>query len=222
MQSPHKWYDIAMKRTDINKRLAEYFSDDQLEGIDDLSREVLLDTTSAFELRQLAATSTDTIKATIQEHLSREILRRLAEIHEDELPTMLDWYNQNADMVETIHCPDKSHKTDIVALKVNIANPEFNNTHTNDGVFVVGIVGKLLSYRQRLDGVVGFQCICGNDNMWSKVENDNISKEHKHSVLTPDDMFRVRQAVEQSNYQPAVKKLKLGYAIDSFEHRKVK
>lgn len=207
-----------MKRTDINKQLAQYFTDEQLEPFDDFAREILLDTSSAYELRNLKNATSADIEAAIQEHLGREVLRRLAEIHEDELEAMLQWYSINASSVETIHCPEDG----LIALKVDMTAPELKNKHTTEGTFVVGIVGKLLSYRQRLDGIIGYQCICGNDNMWSKIETDNIPHSHRMSVLTPDDMFAVQAQIAATKYVPNVKKLKLGYAIDKFEHRKVK
>lgn len=207
------------RTTNIDDHLHQYLDPEQVEPLDPLVKEVLADHFSPASLRSLKGASPATIQAAVQEPMGREILRRLAEIHESEIDTMIAWYQENAKAVSTIHCP----KDGIIALRVDLGNPDLVNKHTAhlDGAFYVGVVGKLLSYRPRLDGEVGFQCICGNNNLWTKLELEHIPTSHVNSVLTPEDLFAVKMAIEHNKYQPNIKKTKLGYTIDNFEHKRV-
>lgn len=65
---------------------------------------------------------------------------------------------------------------------------------------------------------------CDYENTMSKVEMDNISKDHlKKSIITNDDIIKVKKAISEKGIEKPVKKVTEGFSIDNkFTLRKVK
>jgi hypothetical protein len=70
---------------------------------------------------------------------------------------------------------------------------ELSEPHTNDlmglspnslGIIVLPVDEKLLSHRVRLDGMIGYQCICGNDTRSFDIEEElsPLGDFHPHEV----------------------------------------
>jgi hypothetical protein len=64
--------------------------------------------------------------------------------------------------------------------------------------------------------------LCGNDTRWSQIELDNVPESHVMTSITKEDMIKVKQEMDATNYVPDVKENKRGKTIESFELRKVK
>lgn len=63
---------------------------------------------------------------------------------------------------------------------------------------------------------------CGNDTRWAQIEIDNIDETHIMTSLTKEDIVKVKQEMNASDYKPDTKKTKKGYTAESFELREVK
>lgn len=140
----------------ITDRLSQYFTEEQLSYLDDMSIEVLNDYFSNAELRDLKEASPAVLKAFIDRNNGNEVKRRLTHITEDEYESgeLLDWYKDN--------CTDIEEVVDtltgaVIALEVKHKTLK-NSTKVHwDGRFIVAIGDRLASTRTRLDGVIGYQ-----------------------------------------------------------------
>lgn len=63
---------------------------------------------------------------------------------------------------------------------------------------------------------------CGNDTRVSEIEAKVVSEEHLMTSTTKEDIVKVKQEMNATNYEPDVKQTKRGYKIESFELREVK
>lgn len=140
----------------ITDRLSQYFTEEQLSYLDDMSIEVLNDYFSNAELRDLKEATPAVLKAFIDRNNGNEVKRRLTHITEDEYESgeLLDWYKDN--------CTDIEEVVDtltgaVIALEVKHKTLK-NSTKVHwDGRFIVAIGDRLASTRTRLDGVIGYQ-----------------------------------------------------------------
>jgi len=140
----------------ITDRLSQYFTEEQLSYLDDMSIEVLNDYFSNAELRDLKEATPAVLKAFIDRNNGNEVKRRLTHITEDEYESgdLLDWYKDN--------CTDIEEVVDtitgaVIALEVKHKTLK-NSTKVHwDGRFIIAIGDRLASTRTRLDGVIGYQ-----------------------------------------------------------------
>ena len=156
----------------ITDRLSQYFTEEQLSYLDDMSIEVLNDYFSNAELRDLKEATPAVLKAFIDRNNGNEVKRRLTHITEDEYESgeLLDWYKDN--------CTDIEEVVDtltgaVIALEVKHKTLK-NSTKVHwDGRFIVAIGDRLAATRTRLDGVIGYQSALQVENpefveAWSK------------------------------------------------------
>lgn len=164
----------------ITDRLSQYFTEEQLSYLDDMSIEVLNDYFSNAELRDLKEATPAVLKAFIDRNNGNEVKRRLTHITEDEYESgeLLDWYKEN--------CTDIEEVVDtltgaVIALEVKHKTLK-NSTKVHwDGRFIVAIGDRLASTRTRLDGVVGYQSAMQVQDpafvtSWSKFYDDREKK----------------------------------------------
>lgn len=85
----------------------------------------------------------------------------------EELKKIKAWYKKNANDTVTITCLNCNS---VIAIEAQMPN-RIERTHV-DGYTVVPVDGKLMSYRIRLDGSMGYSCICGNSNILLPEENN--------------------------------------------------
>lgn len=215
-----------MSLTEQTKHLKQYFSDEQLSALTDTEKIILFDEFSNTQLREIAHSTPEEIKAILSSANDRETARRFSYIHPEEVADLMPWYLGQADEVEELHCTNtKAHKkSSLIGLVIKHKTLNSNDANTfrhHEGRFVVPVGPSLMSYRPRLDEIMGFQCACGNDTLWSKIEVDNIPQDHIMSALAQDDIIRVKHQMNVTSYVPKVEKTKLGYKLETFELRKV-
>lgn len=63
---------------------------------------------------------------------------------------------------------------------------------------------------------------CDNDTRWAEIEIANVPEDHVMTSVTKEDIVKVKQEMNVTNYEPDVKKTKRGYKVESFELREVK
>lgn len=74
--------------------------------------------------------------------------------------SVIAWYRKNGKDVERVVC-DACKKT--IAIEALVAG--YGNKHHPANKVVVPIKDRLLSYRKRSDGTLGYSCACGADNL---------------------------------------------------------
>lgn len=194
----------------ITDRLSQYFTEEQLSYLDDMSIEVLNDYFSNAELRDLKEASPAVLKAFIDRNNGNEVKRRLTHITEDEYESgeLLDWYKEN--------CTDIEEVVDtltgaVIALEVKHKTLK-NSTKVHwDGRFIVAIGDRLASTRTRLDGVVGYQSAVKVQDptfvdTWSKFyeERDKKLAEYRKRVDKVKKTHQSKVDKAQAKYQKAM------------------
>lgn len=162
-----------------------------------------------------------------------EIMGRLSQIQPEDYETLLPWYKSVAKSIQEIHCGESDNKLDtLIAIEVEMN--EMNgqpmiNPHHHEGKFVVAVGNRLLSYRPRLDGAMGYQAFgMGTDDqpeivdsLWSQLENNIVPKREKFTAVSEKSKQKIKDKIEHDNYKPPMKKTKLGHKMGGFELRKV-
>jgi hypothetical protein len=88
--------------------------------------------------------------------------------------------------------------------------------------------GRLLSHRRRLDGVMGYRCICGNNTIASAPELGNVPTVTNPAgisaipVIEPHHEAAVRLAIARSGYKPDVEVVGNKTRIESFTVERIK
>lgn len=139
----------------IKNKLGKYFSEEQLSYLDDLGVETLSEYFSNAELRQLSEASPAVIKGMVDRHESGEVKRRLTHIEEEELEELMDWYKAECTEIEEVICPNHN---EVIALELKHKTMKNSDKIHWDGRYIVAIGNRLAATRNRLDGVVGYQC----------------------------------------------------------------
>lgn len=172
-----------MSIADRDKRLGSFFSSEQLSELDNSQKEVLNEEFANSELRVLSSQDMKTIHARLGVHLQAENHRRLNQIQPEEYEFLKDWYVENSHTVSELYC---SKCDALLAVEVDTIDDNMNPSH-HEGKFIVPIGDKLMAYRPRLDGVMGFQCgnIVENQEAkydWEQFDTDQkaYDKELKH------------------------------------------
>ncbi len=163
----------------------------------------------------------------MQEQITpEEYQRRLNQIQPQEYEQLLPWYMENCKSIHEIHCgKSKDAGETLIALEIDTNSPITNIRH-HEGKFVVAVGGRLLSYRPRLDGAMGYQAFDQDgetvvDSLWSQIEKDNVPPREIFSSVSVDTQVKLKSEIQKKKYMPAYKNTKQGYKIDGFELKKV-
>ena len=157
-----------------------------------------------FEKKQLVVTE-ETPKGQIK-NVPQQITydpTSFDELEKAETPKLKEYYTGNiASETYLVHC----NKCDsIIALEylpsdLNKQVPE--NMHTEKRQ-LVEVGSKLLAYRVRLDGIMGYQCICGNDSRVSAIE-ESVLPVGLNAQVKPHQREEILNKMQEDNYKPNV------------------
>lgn len=288
--------------------------------LDEAEKTVLYEDFSNTDVRMLGAEGLEVIRRRVAVNLKSEFTRRLSQIQPEEYEVLKPWYLENCKTVEELYCTKCGA---LLGLEVDTIDDNMNESH-HEGKFVIAIGDKLMSYRPRLDGVMGYLCgnvtklpaetrdkvisehktkrekrraelvkevterfstefeknkdlsykqmigdkafpkvktkaqaakvfnftapgekeiemavelnlqnelpdptlprnvECGNDTRWAKIEMKNVPIAHVMTSITKEDIVKVKQEMDATNYTPDVKETKHGKTVETFELRKVK
>lgn len=139
-----------------DEHLATLLPAEVLKELDDAERNVLYDEFSNADTRNLGSQGIEVLRRRISGNLKSEYQRRLSHISASEYKTLKPWYEEVCKSVEEIYCLKCGA---LEAIQVDTIDDSMNEHH-HEGKFVVAIGDALMSYRPRLDGVMGF--LCGN------------------------------------------------------------
>lgn len=110
--------------------------------------------------------------------------------------SVLNYYIDQYDEVHLVVC-DKC-KSDLgIEVKGEIAGYRVNEK----GYTVLGFGDKLLASRVRLDGTMGYQCVCGNDTRGTQLEQE-LSP---NGTFLPHEVAAIREAQDKKKWRPKLK-----------------
>lgn len=194
----------------INDKLSKYFDEKQLSYLDDLGIEILADYFSNRELRDLQDATPQILKGFVDRNQKNEVKRRLTQISEHELETIMPWYEENCSEIEEVYDPLAEV---VIALEVKHKDMKNSPLVHWDGRFIVAIGDRLASTRTRLDGVVGYQsAVQAQDpsfvDTWSKFydERDKKLKAYRARVEKTKVAHAKKVEKAQAAHQKAVDK----------------
>lgn len=104
--------------------------------------------------------------------------------------TMIAFYKKHFDTVHVVTCGECKN-----SLAIELSNPLSNDlmglSPNSLGIIVLPVDEKLLSHRVRLDGMLGYQCTCGNDTRASEIEEalSPMGDFHPHEVAAIHEEF---------------------------------
>lgn len=137
-----------------DSHLKDYFAPDVFKQLDEAEKAVLYEEFSNNDLRVLASQDIQTIHGRLASHLQNEFKRRLSHIQPEEYEVLKPWYIENCHTVDELYCTKCGA---LLGLELDTIDDTMNEFH-HEGKFVVPIGDKLMAYRPRLDGIMGFQC----------------------------------------------------------------
>lgn len=166
-----------------DKRLAAIFSKDILSQLDDAEKNVLGEEFSNSELKILATQEIEVIHNRLKNHLESEFQRRLTQIQPEEYEVLKDWYIENSHTLDEIICGKCGV---LLGIEIDTIDDTMNPYH-HEGKFVVPIGDKLMSYRPRMDGLMGYQCgnIITDESLleeWKEYDRLMVEREEKYQA----------------------------------------
>jgi len=167
-----------------DSHLKEYLPADVIKVLDEAEKTVLFEEFANSELKVLAGQPIETIKARLSVHLQSEFNRRLTQIQADEYESLKPWYMEICHTVDEIYCMKCGA---LLAIEIDTIDDNMNPAH-HEGKYIVPIGDKLMAYRPRLDGVMGYQC--GNiyqtptaKKAWDKYDKDFAQNEEEFAKI---------------------------------------
>lgn len=96
---------------------------------------------------------------------------------------MIAFYKKHFDVVHALTCK-KCHNTIAIELSAPLGNDLLGLKPNSLGVIVLPVDEKLLAHRIRTDGMIGYQCTCGNDTRSFDIEEElsPLGDFHPHEV----------------------------------------
>ena len=148
-------------------------------------------------------------------HIESELVAQSEPAKED-AKAVVAFYKKNFKRVQTVRC-NKCKQL----LCLEILDPEKFTAmlpYHHEGLRRIELIGSpLLASRKRLDGVMGYQCSCGNDTTNSQIELGIVPHANKQiPTLEPHHVAMVQQAIAQNKYVPDVEEMGDKKRIETF------
>ena len=122
--------------------------------------------------------------------------------------TMVAFYKKHFADVHIVSC-NKCRNSLAIELSHPYSNDLLGLLPNALGIIVLAVDEKLLSHRVRLDGMIGYQCICGNDTRASEIEEALSPNGDFH----PHEVAAIHEEFANRNWQAPIKH------INGKEHR---
>lgn len=128
---------------------------------------------------------------------------------------ILQFYLDNYSEVYQLICDGCK---EVLALEiVDLSRPNPNHHQARQ---VVPLTPKLKSSRPRLDGAMGYQCDCGNDTRWAKIEWEAVR--HGGAELPPHEVAKIKDYIAQRNHHPDIRLKGKDVITETFRVRRIK
>lgn len=134
----------------------------------------------------------------------------------------VDFYTKTYKVVQIVRC-DKCG-ADLALEILDEDQYQMNLSSHPDGLRRITLGDSLLSSRLRLDGVMGYQCKCGNNTLMASIESGIVPVATGGIVpsIEPHHEAAVRLAIATNGYKPDVAKDKTKTKIESFTIERLK
>lgn len=141
---------------------------------------------------------------------------------------VLDYYVENFSEVYVLICDSCKEKLAIEYLDLSRPNPNHHQARN-----VVPISNKLGSFRQRLDGAMGYKCACGNNTILSTIESGIVpvaTRKKDGTVIIPEGGMElqphhyglVQDKIRTQGYTPDIRITGKDVITETFRVRRIK
>lgn len=190
--------------------LKEFFSAEIFKQLDEAEKTVLYEEFANSELRLLASQPIETIHMRLATHLAEEFKRRLTHIQPEEYEILKPWYLENSHTLDEIYC---SKCGAFLGIEIDTIDDDINPYH-HEGKFVVPVGDKLMSYRPRLDGTMGYQCGNVLETEYKKAWDAYPDLVQKANDNYNEELTKYNEAVDKYDNLSSKKKQKAEYPTD--------
>ena len=160
-------------------------------------------------------------------HLSKILQEEPEPLSRAEAKEVLDYYLKNYPQVQIVRC-NKCKKDLCLEILDPSAVPKYSLSH-HQSMRRIELAGSpLLSSRKRLDGVMGYRCLCGNDTINSSVELGLIPHVKNPTgpamipSIEPHHEATVKLEIAKKHYKPDVEVTGNKTRIETFTVEKLK
>lgn len=160
------------------------------------------------------------VKTLMRQPNKEEDAARAAEAKE-----IVKFYKDNFDFVQLVVCENCGKDLCLWVLDRDQVQSNMTNHHLGLRRIVIG--ENLMSSRKRLDGAMGYECVCGADTRLSPVEQGILEETPWHGgtvpAIDPHIEAKIKQKIIATNFKPDVKDLDNGdTSIEGFTHKTLK
>lgn len=138
---------------------------------------------------------------------------------DNEFQDIIDFYTKNYRRVEITRCYSCEAVMCLWILEDSSVQTNFSIHH--QGLRRIEVGNSMLSTRKRHDGVMGYQCKCGNNSLLSAVEKGIVPTSNNPNAILfdqPHTKMLVEKKMIAEGYKPDVTSLGDGkYIVDGFE-----
>ena len=165
-------------------------------------------------------------------HIDGEKMRKpLTKKKPDDPEQVIQWYVDNYDQVEKVTCG--KCKTPMCLWVLDPAKVGQMHQVHHQGHSRITLSGKLMATRKRLDGHMGYWCLCGNDSRLADVErgiipqqdydaDGNLLNPEQDMDIHPHHEAAVRILLAQKGYDTKVTQSSGKITVDGFIHERLR
>ena len=112
---------------------------------------------------------------------------------------MISYYKKYFHNVMSVNC-EQCKNTIAIEVSEPISNDVLGLTFNQAGVCILPLPEKLLASRVRLDGMTGYQCICGNDMRANEIEEELSPS----GEFQPHEVAAIQERMSTLGYMPPI------------------
>jgi hypothetical protein len=142
-----------------------------------------------------------------------------------EAAELVEFYKENYDFVQLVQC--KKCGADLCLWVLDRNQVQANMVAHHMGLRRIVIGNNLLGSRKRLDGAMGYQCICENDSRLSPIERGIIEAQPWTGgtvpAIDPHLEAKIKQKIVATNFKPELIDIEEGVTeTEGFVHTTLK
>lgn len=140
----------------------------------------------------------------------------------NEAKEIVKYYKDNFDFVQLVKCT--ACEADLCLWVLDKSQVQSNMTNHHLGLRRIVIGNNLLASRKRLDGAMGYQCICGAESRLSPIEKGILEEQPWYGgtvpAIDPHVEAKIKQKIIATNFKPDVQDLGDDeMVIEGFHHK---
>lgn len=123
-------------------------------------------------------------------------------IHPDQSEDVLKFYTDKYPRVNLVTC-EKCEQDLAIEVLIPEKQSKAREAH-HDGMTIIPIGNTLLASRKRLDFVMGYECICGNDSRLGEAEKGVLGRGLRNTMPHEEGMVDANLKLGKDKYKPDV------------------